>query len=185
MASNYTPGQGPKLELVIDEKTYRALMAAFKEMPKDVQTELRQRNQMMMKNLVHQIQQAAHYAPNPRQAVALSKGIRANKDRVPSITIGGGRKAPVSRRSSVNNPKPTYSDLLYGTEFGQNSSPSVHPENKFPQGGRKFPTLSAQRGRGRRGYFIYPTLRKNQEKIRNDFFATVDKMIKKDWNTNG
>jgi hypothetical protein len=176
---------GPKLELVIDEKTYRDLMATFKTMPKDIQTELRQRNQMMMKNLVHEINQAAHYAPNPRQAVALAKGARANKDRIPSITIGGARKAQVHRKGTVNNPKPTYSDLLYGTEFGQNSSPRVHPENKFPQGGRKFPTLSAQRGRGRRGYFIYPTLRKNQEKIRQNFFAVVDKLIKKDWNSNG
>lgn len=185
MANNFTPGQGPKLELSIDENTYRELMATFKEMPKDIQTELRQRNQMMMKNLVHQIQQAAGHAPNPRQAIALSKGLRANKDRMPSITIGGLRKAPVSRRSSANNPKPTYSDLLYGTEFGQNSSPFVHPENKFPQGGRKFPTLSAPKGRGRRGYFIFPTLRKNQETIRQNFFAVVDKLIKKDWNTHG
>ena len=176
---------GPKLELVIDEKTYRDLMATFKTMPKDIQTELRQRNQMMMKNLVHEINQAAHYAPNPRQAVALARGARANKDRIPSITIGGARKAQVHRKGTINNPKPTYSDLLYGTEFGQNSSPSVHPENKFPQGGRKFPTLSAQRGRGRRGYFIFPTLRKNQEKIRQNFFAVVDKLIKKDWNSNG
>jgi hypothetical protein len=176
---------GPKLELVIDEKTYRDLMATFKTMPKEIQTELRARNQMMMKNLVHQINQAAHYAPNPRQAVALARGARANKDRVPSITIGGGRKAQVHRKGTINNPKPTYSELLYGTEFGQNSSPSVHPENKFPQGGRKFPTLSAQKGQGRRGYFIFPTLRKNQEKIRQNFFAVVDKLIKKDWNSNG
>jgi len=176
---------GPKLELVIDKKTYEALMDAFKTMPKDIQVELRQRNQMMMKNLVHQIQQAAAYAPNPRQAIALSKGARANKDRVPSITIGGGRKAQVHRRGTANNPRPTYSQLLYGTEFGQNSDPKVHPENKFPQGGRKFPTLSPQRGQGRRGYFIYPTLRRNQEKIRQNFFAVVDKLIKKDWNSNG
>jgi hypothetical protein len=176
---------GPKLELVIDEKTYRDLMATFKTMPKEIQTELRQRNQLMMKVLVQQIQQAAHYAPNPRQATALARGARANKDRIPSITIGGGRKAQVSRKGSMNNPKPTFSELLYGTEFGQNSSPSVHPENKFPQGGRKFPTLSAQKGQGRRGYFIFPTLRKNQEKIRTNFFSVVDRLIKKDWNTHG
>lgn len=177
--SSSSSGGGRKLQLVIDEKTYRELMAVFKTMPEDAQKELRGRNKYMMNNLAHQIQQAAAYAPNPRQAQALAKSVRATRDRFPSIIIGGARKAPVSRKATPGSPKPTYSDLLYGTEFGQTDSPTS--KTKFPQGGMKFWYMSAPLGRGRRGYFIFPTLRRNQEKIRTDFLATVDKIIAKDW----
>ena len=173
-------GGGVKLQLQIDEKTYRELMAIFKTMPEDAQKELRGRNKYMMNNLAHQIRQAAVYAPNRRQSEALAKSVRATRDRFPSIIIGGARKAPVQRRATPGSPKPTYSDLLYGTEFGQTSGPESRA--KFPQGGMKFWYASAPLGRGRRGYFIFPTLRKNQEKIRQDFLSTVDKIIKKDWN---
>lgn len=176
-------GAGVKLQLVIDEKTYRDLMEAFKKMPKEAQADLRGRNKLMVSKLAHKIQQAAAYAPNPRQAQALAKSVRATRDRVPSIIIGGARKAPVKRKATPGSPKPTYSDLLYGSEFGQTDSPSS--KTKFPQGGMKFWYLSAPMGRGRRGYFIFPTLRKNQETIRRDFFSTIDKVIKKNWDHNG
>ena len=178
--ANVQGKSGPRLQLTIDEATYRSLMATFKTMPEDAQKELRGRNKYMMNNLAHQIKQAAAYAPNPRQAQALAVSVRATRDRFPSIIIGGARKAPVSRKATPGSPRPTYSDLLYGTEFGQTDAPSS--KTKFPQGGMKFWYMSAPLGRGRRGYFIFPTLRKNQEKIRRDFLSTVDKIIAKDWN---
>lgn len=186
MATNFSKSGsngGVKLQLSIDEKTYRELMDAFKSMPEDAQKELRGRNKYMMNNLAHQIRQAAAYAPHPRQAKALAASVRATRDRFPSIIIGGARKAPVQRRATPGSPRPTYSDLLYGTEFGQTDAPTS--KTKFPQGGMKFWYQSAPLGRGRRGYFIFPTLRKNQEKIRKDFLATVEKIIAKDWGPRG
>jgi len=164
-----------KLEL--DDEDYRTLMAAFRTMPKEAQDELRVTNKRMVGNLVQKIQTAAAYAPNPAQARIVARSLKANKDRVPSITVGGARKAPVSRRATANNPKPTYGDLLFGAEFG-----AVKPgPNTFPQGGRKFPAYSGRFKSGSRGYFIFPTLRKAQPQIRRDFLYTVDKIIKKKW----
>jgi len=165
------------VKLELDEDDYRTLMAAFRTMPKEAQDELRIVNKRMTSNLVQKMVSAAAYAPNPRQALIVARSMKANKDRVPSITIGGARKAPVKRRATANNPKPTYGELLFGTEFG-----AVQPgPNTFPQGGRKFPAYSGRFKSGSRGYFIFPTLRKAQPQIRRDFLYTVDKIIKKKW----
>jgi hypothetical protein len=165
------------VRIELDEQEYRSLMAAFRTMPKEAQDELRTTNKRMVGNLVHKMEQAAAYAPNPAQARLVARSLKANKDRVPSITVGGARRAPVNRRSSANNPKPTYGQLLFGTEFG-----AVQPgPNTFKQGGRKFPAYSGRFKSGSRGYFIFPTLRKAQPQIRRDFLATVDKVIRKKW----
>jgi len=165
------------VKLELEEDDYRTLMAAFRTMPKEAQDQLRVTNKRMVGNLVQKIQTAAVYAPNPAQARIVARSLKANKDRVPSITVGGSRKAPVSRRATANNPKPTYGELLFGTEFG-----AVQPgPNTFPQGGRKFPAYSGRFKSGSRGYFIFPTLRKAQPQIRRDFLATVDKIIRKKW----
>lgn len=165
------------VKLELDDEDYRTLMAAFRTMPKEAQTELRETNKRMVGNLVQKMQNAAVYAPNPAQARLVARSLKANKDRVPSITVGGARKAQVSRKPTAKNPKPTFGDLLFGTEFG-----AVQPgPNTFKQGGRKFPAYSGRYKSGSRGYFIFPTLRKAQPQIRRDFLATMDKIIKKKW----
>jgi hypothetical protein len=165
------------VKVELDQEDYETLMAAFRTMPKEAQEQLRKNNKRMVGNLVQKIQHAAVYAPNPRQAQMVARSLKANKDRVPSITVGGARKAPVSRKATPNNPKPTYGELLFGTEFG-----AVKPgPNTFPEGGCKFPAYSGRFKSGSRGYFIFPTLRKAQPQIRRDFLATMDKIIKKKW----
>ena len=169
------------VKINLDRKDYDMLMKAFKVMDKEAQDRLRARNKLIVSALAHKIQQAAAYAPNPRQAQQVAKSVRGNRDRIPNITIGGARKASVSRKGNVNNPKPTYGELLFGTEFGQ----SANSPRRFKQGGMKFPYLSAPLGRGRRGYFIFPTLRRNQEMIRRDYLETVYKLLKQKWGPNG
>lgn len=165
------------VRLELNQEDYRTLMAAFRKMPKEAQDELRVTTKRMTGVLAFKIQQAATYAPNPHQARIVARSIKANKDRFPSITVGGARRAPVSRRATPNNPKPTYGELLFGTEFGAKKP----GPNTFPSGGRKFPPTSGRYKSGSRGYFIFPTLRKNQETIRRDYLATVEKILKKKW----
>ena len=59
----------------------------------------------------------------------------------------------------------TTQKLWGGAEFGS---------NKF----RQFPSLSGQFGKGSRGWFIYPTLRKEQPYILDQWENAFDKIIK-------
>ena len=58
--------------------------------------------------------------------------------------------------------------LWGGLEFGA-------PANKYPQ----FPRWSGQYGKGSRGWFIYPTLRKIQPELTNKWEQAVNQIIKK------
>jgi hypothetical protein len=59
----------------------------------------------------------------------------------------------------------TTQTLWGGYEFGS---------NKFKQ----FPTYSGRQGRGSRGWFIYPTLRRIQPELINKWEAAFDRIIK-------
>ena len=59
----------------------------------------------------------------------------------------------------------TTQTLWGGVEFGS---------NKFKQ----FPTYSGRQGRGSRGWFIYPTLRRIQPELINKWEASFDRIIK-------
>ena len=177
-----------RIDIQMDAEDKRLLYKAFKTMPKIAQDELRKETQKMVGHLVQQMQKAAGTAPGgvsknvgPGQAILLSRFIKANKDRVPSITIGGARRVGVSRKKTAGSPAPTASDLLFGAEFGANAKQGG--KGTFPQGGAKFQPYSGKgpNGRGSKGYFIFPTLRKNQEKIRRDYLETVYRILKKKW----
>lgn len=62
----------------------------------------------------------------------------------------------------------TTQQLWGGLEFGA-------PLDKYPQ----FPRWSGQYGKGSRGWFIYPTLRKIQPELTNKWEQAVNQIIKK------
>lgn len=169
-----------KIDIQMDKHDKEMLFKAFKTMPKDAQDVLRAETKKLVGVLAEEMKRKAALAPNPAQAMLLARSIKANKDRVPSITVGGARKIPVKRKKTAGSPQPMQSDFLFGAEFGvRDGGPGT-----FKQGGRKFAHYSGRMGRGSRGYFIFPTLRKNQEKIRRDYLETVYKLLKKDWGPN-
>jgi hypothetical protein len=59
----------------------------------------------------------------------------------------------------------TTRDLWGGTEFGSNRY-------------RQFPIWSGREGRGSKGWFIYPTLRRIQPKIVSEWTAAFDRILK-------
>jgi hypothetical protein len=173
-------GDKIKIDIQMDAADKKMLFTAFKTMPKEAQNVLRKETQKLVGTLAEEMKRKAASAPNPQQAVLLARSIKANKDRVPSITVGGGRKVPVKRKKTPGSPQPTQSDFLWGAEFGvRDGGPGT-----FKQGGRKFAYYSGRMGRGSRGYFIFPTLRRNQERIRRDYLETVYKLLKKTWGPN-
>jgi hypothetical protein len=170
-----------KIDMQMDRSDKQMLFKAFKVMPREAQDELRRETQKLVGTLAEEMKRKAATAPNPAQAMLLARSIKANKDRVPSITVGGARKIPVQRKKTAGSPQPMQSDFLFGAEFGvRDGGPGT-----FKQGGRKFAHYSGRMGRGSRGYFIFPTLRRNQERIRRDYLATVYRLLNKRWGPNG
>lgn len=165
------------IKMTVDSRDLRGLYQAFKSLDKDTNAALKVEVQGLTDYVARQIKMAAADAPNPRQASLVATTVRANKDRVPNITIGGSRKFKASRRGTERNPLPSVGQVLFGSEFGATGSGA----GSFKQGGRKFPYWSGRYGHGSRGWWIFPTLRQLQPKITHDYHAIIDRYIKKDW----
>jgi len=144
----------------------RALLKTLNEMDKESKTDLKEKVKGIASWVAEDIKTAASYAPMYKQAMRVAQTTRANKDRVPSITIGGSRVKFSGGAVS--------GDVLIGSEFGADPT-SVN--GQFPNGGRRFPYRSPQRGRGSEGYWIYPTLRLAQPKITREWHEAVDNVL--------
>jgi hypothetical protein len=144
----------------------RALFKVLNEMDKESKTELKEKVKGIAGWVAEDIKRAAASAPMQAQAMRVAQTTRANKDRVPSVTIGGSRVKFSGGAVS--------GDVLIGSEFGADPT-SVN--GQFPNGGRRFPYRSPKRGQGNEGYWIYPTLRASQPKITREWHEAVDNVL--------
>jgi hypothetical protein len=112
----------------------------------------------------------------PKQAQIVVATVRANKDRIPNITIGGSR-GRVSGGANAGI-------LLYGNEFGGSPESSIGISG-FANGGYRFPARSPREGRGNKGYWIYPTLKALQPEITRRWKAAVGNVYGEWKKTNG
>ena len=103
----------------------------------------------------------------PAQARIVVATVRANKDRIPNVTIGGS-KGRVSGGANAGV-------LLYGNEFGGSPKSSIGISG-FPNGGYRFPERSPREGRGNKGYWIFPTLKELQPEITRRWKEAVGKV---------
>ena len=165
------------IKLEVDRADLRNLYQAFRDLDEETNKALKTEVQQLSSYVAREIQSAASSAPNPQQAMLIAQSVRANKDRIPNITIGGSRIARVARKQSAANPRPRMGQLVFGSEFGTKST----GVGMFKQGGRKFPYWSGTYHGGGRGYWIFPTLRRLQPKITHDYHAIIDRYIRRIW----
>jgi hypothetical protein len=103
-------------------------------------------------------------APMPAQTAIVASTVRANKDRIPNVTIGGSRgRASGGANAGI---------LLFGNEFGSDRN-TFGSAGNFPSGGYKFPARTPREGRGNKGYWIFPTLKALQPEITRRWKAAV------------
>ena len=100
-------------------------------------------------------------APADKRYQNLAVSVRAGRDRVPVITIGRLANPKVS---GGGGPR----ELVIGMEFGADQA--------GPNAWR-FPPRTPRLGRGNAGYWIYPTLRANQDEIVRLWFDAMDRII--------
>jgi hypothetical protein len=103
--------------------------------------------------------------------VEAAKGLRASPDRFPTIKLAGSsgfvsKSAPNRKRKT----KVTRSDVFFGAEFGGQARKSTNQFNRYVQS----PT-----GRGGRGYFFFPTVRRDAGKIAEQYLDAIDVVLRK------
>jgi hypothetical protein len=151
-----------------DLSDYRGLLKAISQMDKESQTVLKDDVQSISAWTAQGMVYASYGAPMARQAAIVAGTIRANRDRVPSVTIGGSK----GRASGGANA----GQLLFGNEFGADRN-LKGSAGSFPNGGYRFPDRTKSQGRGNAGYWIFPTLKAMQPEIRRRWEQAVLKVL--------
>lgn len=134
------------IKMDIDDEV-RKLLRDISAMDKESQGRLKDEVKVLSGWIATEIKRSAFVSPFPDQSAKLVPTVRAVKDRLPYVVVGGsaGRYSGGARSGQV----------LFGNEFGAN------PRSKngaFPNGGRRFPYRSRRKGRGNEGYWIFPTV---------------------------
>lgn len=142
------------------QRELRTLAKAFTLMGDEAIDEAKQVAGEMADYALKEIQQAGYARQKAAGAVrATVDGAKvAKSSKTGRIDIGFARQ----RLSGGGNTQ----QLWGGLEFGS---------NRFKQ----FPSWSGRYGRGSRGWFIYPTLRKIQPELTRKWERTADEIVKK------
>lgn len=125
----------------------KRFLRLLNSLPKDMQNEVRDASQNIASTMVSSAKNAAH---TPLQTLAAST-LQAKRDRVPVVTAKGTVRKGVKAQ-----------DIFFGAEFG---------------GGKRPTTRQFLPHRGKRGYFLYPTIRANSQRIWDEWTGTVDDVM--------
>ena len=136
----------------------RDILKAFKAMDDQATEEARKQSAALATYASEEIKQTAATRTKSGKAVQrVADGVRISK----SSKIGEFRYGFATQKFSGGA---TTQTLWGGLEFGS---------NKFKQ----FPSYSGRQGRGSRGWFIYPTLRRIQPELINKWEQSFDRII--------
>jgi len=148
-----------------DRTELRQVYKAFTLLGDEAKAEARESSNNLATYLQRQIATAAASRLNGQAAInRIVSGSKVSK----TSTTGEIRYGFASQRFSGGA---TTQQLWAGYEFGS---------NKFKQ----FPSYSGRQGRGSRGWFIYPTLRKEQRNIVKQWSEAFNRILDK-WGISG
>jgi hypothetical protein len=126
-------------------------------------TEMRKAAQNVAENLNEKAKADAATVTRSRQATEVMKGMRARRDRIPTIKLS--EKSAFVSKSNPNRKrkrKVTRGDVFFGAEFGGQATPR---------------TQQFLRHRRRSGYFFWPTVRKEKENIAREYLDAIQKVL--------
>jgi hypothetical protein len=125
--------------------------------PKEAKKELRAEVQQMTGK--HAAYIAANAARNTDSRVrGQAPTVRAKKDRLPTVLIGGARQVKVSRPGA----NPTAGQVLFGTEFGARPGPNAW----------RFPPAADS-------YWLFASLKGRQPALLSEWEAAITKVARK------
>lgn len=146
-------------------------IAKLKGLDKAANAAIRDAAGEIVKSEVPAIQAAAR--AESKQARLVASVIRAKRDRFPVIVAGGSKKVVPSRKISRSRTektktgrgklvKPSAGQIFFGAEFG---------------GQGRSTTQQFKPHRGKHGYFFWPTIRRDEEKIARQWLEAVDQVV--------
>jgi hypothetical protein len=136
----------------------RETLAAFRRLPKEASNELRDANQKISEELAQKIRTAAR--GSDAQSALVAQGIKAKRDRVPSIQAGG--KAKVGRNRSPLD------KILFGANFGASHLKQFRPH----------------RGAGDDDYWFFSTVEREEPRIVREWTEAADRILSQ-WGRGG
>lgn len=157
-------------------------------------TEMRKAAQSVAQMLVDAATAEARTVERSRQAVEVMKGLRATRDRIPTIKLAD-KSGFVSktRPNSKRKTKVTRGDVFFGAEFGggkfgAKNRTSRYQETRVRRAGGMTLVRSGRAGggtttqflphRGRDGYFFWPTVRKKKDEIAREYLMAIDRVLR-------
>jgi hypothetical protein len=144
--------------IAYDKAELRGIIKAFGAMSDEAVAQAKKESNGLAQYLQRKIIDAADGLFSRKVASPIAQGSRVSK----SSKVGEMSFGFASQKFSGGG---TTQQLWGGSEFGS---------NKFKQ----FPVWSGKEGRGSRGWFIYPTLRKEQPYIIDQWEKSFDQVIK-------
>jgi hypothetical protein len=145
-------------QVALDQTELRQVFKALKGMTDEAKDEAKRQSGALADFARSEIIQTANSIRSNKVAGRIAEGSRVKKSsRIGEITYGFASQKFSGGASTK--------DIWGGSEFGS---------NKFKQ----FPVWSGREGRGSKGWFIYPTLRRIQPEIVAKWTASFDKILK-------
>jgi len=145
-------------QVALDQTELRQVFKALKGMTDEAKDEAKRQSGALADFARSEIIQTANSVRSSRVAGRIAEGSRVKKSsRIGEITYGFASQKFSGGASTK--------DIWGGSEFGS---------NKFKQ----FPVWSGREGRGSKGWFIYPTLRRIQPEIVAKWTNSFDKILK-------
>ncbi len=145
-------------KVAFDQTELRRVFAAIKGMSEEAKEEAKRQSGALAEYARAEVISSAQNLNNNKVSSRVALGSKVKKSsKIGEITYGFA-----SQKFSGGA---TTKDIWGGTEFGS---------NKF----RQFPVWSGKEGRGSRGWFIYPTLRRIQPEIVAKWTQAFEKILK-------
>lgn len=133
-------------------------LAAFRELPKDASKELRDASQRISQVEANKIRGAA--ASSSRQSALVAQGIKARRDRLPSIVVSGAKRVG-RHRAPLNK-------IMFGANFGATYLKQFRPH----------------RAGGTDDYWFFSTAEKDLPRMVDQWGQAVDKVLRR-WGDHG
>lgn len=152
----------------------KELWARIRELPRTAQQELREAAQAIADEEAGRIRSAA--SSSDSQSSKLAGFIKSRRDRVPAISAGGNRKPGYSGGATAGQ-------VFFGAEFGGRGKGMVRIGYRATKSGMRIvrgTTNQFRPHRGRKGYFFWPMLRADQERMLARYEAALAQ-IEREW----
>ena len=151
-------------------------LSALNKLDAEAKKAVKDETQKIANMLAREVAAAGRRTGDRRDAL-VADTVRGTRERVPTIAIG--KASP--RLPSGGRPRP--SDLMFGMEFGSSGFGKDAVDLPTKRGGRpgwRFPERTPRLGRGNTGRWIYPTIRRQQDRV-VDLWANALERVAREW----